>query len=78
MLLLHVSYYTEHKRSHNISRLTAGWAKCYFSLEFHGSFKETIYYILYDCVIIAEKKKLTYHFNFQVVNKDFYINKIIR
>ena len=57
MLLLHVSYYTEHKRSHNISRLTAGWAKCYFSLEFHGSFKETIYCILYDCVIIAEKKK---------------------
>lgn len=76
MLLLYVSYYTEHKRSHKISRLTASCAKCYFSLEFHGSFKETntIYCMT---VIIAEKKKLTYHFNFQVVNKDFYINKII-
>ena len=57
MLKLHVAYYTEHKRSHIISRLTAGWAKCYFSLEFHGCFKETLYYILYDCDIIAEKKK---------------------
>ena len=64
MLLLCVSYYTEHKRSHKISRLTVSCAKCYFLLEFQGSFKETIYYILY--------------FNFQVVNKDFYINKIIR
>ena len=59
MLLLCVSYYTEHKRSHKISRLTVSCAKCYFSLEFHGSFKETIYYILYDCVIIAAEKKKT-------------------
>ena len=26
VLLLHVSYYAEHKRSHNISRMTASWA----------------------------------------------------
>ena len=36
-----------------------------------------LYTIYCMTVIIAEKKKLTYHFNFQVVNKDFYINKII-